>query len=187
MRLSSSASAKSGVNPVLAIRSMAALKREPVAVEAALGERLAARKQAAQARQVTMQLDVAPDVGSVALDPRALRRMVDVLLDNAIEFNREGGSVTVSARRDGGELSIAVADTGIGIAQDDLKKLFRPLAQIDTGLARKHGGLGLGLALAHRLAELHCGSIEVDSEPGKGSRFTLRLPIPDWAPGLSAS
>ena len=70
-----------------------------------------------------------------------------------------------------------VADTGIGIARADLAKLFKPLAQLDAGLARRHGGVGLGLALARRLAELHGGTIEVESEPGKGSTFTLRLPI----------
>jgi signal transduction histidine kinase len=73
-------------------------------------------------------------------------------------------------------LEIAVADTGIGIAPEDLAKLFKPLVQLDAGLARKHGGVGLGLALARRLAELQGGTIGVESEPGKGSRFTLRLP-----------
>jgi signal transduction histidine kinase len=70
-----------------------------------------------------------------------------------------------------------VADTGIGIARADLAKLFKPLAQLDAGLARRHGGVGLGLALARRLAELHGGTIEVEGEPGKGSTFTLRFPI----------
>ena len=70
-----------------------------------------------------------------------------------------------------------MADTGIGIAREDLAKLFKPFVQLDAGLAREHGGLGLKLALARRLAELHGGTIEAESEPGKGSTFTLRLPI----------
>jgi signal transduction histidine kinase len=74
-------------------------------------------------------------------------------------------------------LEIAVADTGLGIARENLAKILKPLSQLDAGLARQHGGLGLGLALARRLAELHGGTIEVESEPGKGSTFTLRLPI----------
>ncbi len=111
------------------------------------------------------------------LDPKALRRMLDALLGNAIKFNCEGGTVEVNARHANGALEIAVADTGIGIAQEDLARLFKPLVQLDAGLARRHGGVGMGLALARRLAELHGGTIEVESEPGKGSTFTLRLPM----------
>jgi signal transduction histidine kinase len=102
--------------------------------------------------------------------------MLDALLDNAIKFNREDGQVAVRARRANGALEIALTDTGIGIAREDLAKLFKPLSQLDAGLARKHGGVGLGLALARRLAELNGGTIGVESEPGKGSTFTLRFP-----------
>ena len=70
-----------------------------------------------------------------------------------------------------------MTDTGIGITREDLAKLFKPLTQLDAGLARQRGGVGLGLVFARRLAELHGGTIEVESEPGKGSTFTLRLPI----------
>jgi len=153
------------------------IEREPVEISAALEERLAAHRQAAKARGVTIALDVAPGVGSAELGWNALRRMLDALIDNAVKFNREGGTVTVSAQRAAGALEIAVADTGIGIAREDLPKLFKPLVQLDGGLARRHGGVGLGLALARRLAELHGGTLEVASEPGKGSTFTLRLPI----------
>ncbi len=155
----------------------AAAKREPVEIGAALEERVAAHRKAAGARGLTMRLEVAADTGSAELDPEALRRMLDALIDNAIKFNREGGTVAVSARRAGGALEIAVADTGIGIARADLAKLFKPLTQLDAGLARRHGGVGLGLALARRLAELHGGTIEVESEPDKGSTFTLSLPL----------
>ncbi len=155
----------------------AALEREPVEIGAALEARVAAHRKAAEARGLTMRLDVAADTGSAQLDPRALRLMLDALLDNAVKFNRDGGTVAVSAQCAGAALEIVVADTGIGIAQEDLAKLFKPLVQLDAGLARGHGGVGLGLALARRLAELHGGTIEVASEPGKGSTFTLRLPI----------
>jgi len=155
----------------------AVLERVPVEIGAALEDRVAAQRKAAEARGVTIGLEVAADTGSAELDRRALRRMLDALLRNAIKFNREGGTVAVRARRAGGAIEIAVADTGIGIAREALAKLFKPLTQLDAGVARKHGGLGLGLALAHRLAALHGGVIEVESEPGKGSTFTLRLPI----------
>ncbi|PKO62006.1 MAG: PAS domain-containing sensor histidine kinase [Betaproteobacteria bacterium HGW-Betaproteobacteria-18] len=154
-----------------------ALEREPVDIDAMLEERVAAHRKAAEARRIGVALEVPADVGSAELDPQALRRMLDALLDNAIKFNHEDGEIGVSARRDDGWLEIAVADTGIGIAPADLVKLFKPLAQLNAGLVRQHGGVGLGLALAHRLAEWHGGTIKVESEPGKGSTFTLRLPL----------
>ena len=154
----------------------AALEREPVEIGAALEERVATHRTAAKAQRVSIALDVATDAGRAELDPKALRRMLDVLIDNAIKFNREGGTVAVSARRAGGALEIAVADTGTGIAGEGLPKLFKPLVQLDAGLARRHGGVGMGLSLVRRLAELHGGTIEVESKFGKGSTFTLRLP-----------
>lgn len=165
------------VEGILEMSRFDALEREPVAIGAALAERVAVHRKAAEARGIAIQLDVAADVGSAELDPKALRRMLDALLDNAIRFNRDGGTVAVRARRDGVWLEIAVADTGIGIAREDLAQLFRPLAQLAAGLARPHGGLGLGLALARHLAERHGGTIEVESEPGTGSTFTLRVPL----------
>jgi PAS domain S-box-containing protein len=156
--------------------SGAALRREPVQIAAMLQERLGVHSRAAGKHGVTMRLDVAPDVASVELDPKALRRMLDALLDNAVRFNREGGQVELSARREDGMLEISVADCGIGISAQDLDRLFKPLVQLDAGLARHHDGIGLGLALARRLAEMHGGRITVASEPGKGSRFILHLP-----------
>ena len=154
----------------------AALERERVEIGKVLDERVAAHRKAAEAQRVTIGLEVAPDLGDAELDPRAFGRMLDALLDNAIKFNREGGSVAVTARRDDGWVEIAVADTGIGIAREDMASIFKPLVQLDAGLTRRRGGVGLGLALARRLAELHDGTIEVRSEPGAGSTFTLRLP-----------
>jgi PAS domain S-box-containing protein len=151
--------------------------RETVDISAALQDRLAAHRMAVQTRRLTMRLDLAPRIGSAQLDPLALRRILDALLDNAIKFNREGGTVIVRARHDGGGLEIAVTDTGIGIAPADREKMFKPLVQLDAGLARNQPGVGLGLALARRLAELEGGTIEVESEPGKGSTFTLHLPM----------
>jgi len=149
---------------------------ERVDLTALLEERVAAHRQAAEARGVTLEVDAA-EAGHARLDARALRRILDALLDNAIKFNREGGAVRVSARRADGRLDIAVADTGIGIAPADLPKLFQPLVQLDGALGRQYDGIGLGLALAQRLAQRLGGTIDVQSEPGAGSTFTLRLPL----------
>jgi len=153
-----------------------ALEREPVDIGAALQERVTAHREAARSRRVSIALEVAVDGCSAALDRKALRRMLDALIENAVKFSDEGGRVAVRVRSVQDMIEIAVADTGIGIAPEDLGRLFKPLTQLDAGRARRHAGVGLGLALARRLAELHGGSIEVASEPGKGSTFTLRLP-----------
>lgn len=154
-------------------------EREPLDIGVALAERLAVHRKAAEARGVTLSLEVAADVGSVRLDPVALRHILDALLENAVKFNREGGTVRISAQWARDTLEIAVADTGIGIAPSDLQKIFQPLLQLDSALAREYSGIGLGLALAQRRAKRQGGSIEVVSEAGRGSTFTLRLPIPE--------
>lgn len=151
-------------------------EREAVEIEATLDERVAAHRTAAEAHGIGIRLEVAPGIGRVEVAPKALRRMLDALLGNAIRFNHEGGTVTVRAERTDGWLTVAVSDTGIGIAGEDMASLFKPFGQLDAGHTRRHGGLGLGLALARRLAELHGGSIEAASVPGAGSTFTLRLP-----------
>jgi PAS domain S-box-containing protein len=151
---------------------------DPTSLEigAVLAERVAAHRRAAEARRIDISLEAA-HAGRADLDQQALCRVIDVLLDNAIKFNREGGTVAVIARRDARCLQIAVADTGIGIARMNWANLFNPLTQLDPGLGRQYGGLGLGLALARQLTELHGGTIEVNSEAGEGSTFTLRFPI----------
>ena len=100
------------------------------------------------------------------------------LLSNAVKFTPPGGSVELSASGDeeAGEVRLEVRDTGPGIAPEDLPKLFQPFTQLDTRLAREHAGTGLGLALVRSLAELHGGRADVESEPGKGSRFRVALP-----------
>jgi signal transduction histidine kinase len=114
-------------------------------------------------------------------DERRLTQILVNLLDNAIKFTRDGGTVGVEVTADAAleQIQLCVWDTGIGIATDDLARLFKPFTQLDGRLARQYGGIGLGLTLVRRLVDLHGGSISLDSEPGQGSRFTVRLP---WGP-----
>jgi signal transduction histidine kinase len=104
------------------------------------------------------------------------RQIIVNLGSNAIKFTQKG-EVRLAASRDGDEVRFAVSDTGIGIEQADQQRLFRPFTQLDSGLTRRHGGTGLGLYIAYRLAHLLGGRIELASEPGKGSTFTLVLPL----------
>jgi len=104
-----------------------------------------------------------------------IRQILVNLAGNAVKFT-DHGEVLMDLERGDGVVRFVVRDTGIGIAPQDLARLFQPFAQVDTGLTRRHGGTGLGLYISRRLAELLGGRIEVKSELGKGSEFTLVLP-----------
>ncbi|MBI4496729.1 MAG: HAMP domain-containing protein [Chloroflexi bacterium] len=111
---------------------------------------------------------------SVQGDPDALRQLLLILLDNAIKYTPPGGSVTVSAAQENGEVRLRVADTGVGIAAEDLPHIFERFYRGDR--ARQAGGTGLGLAIAQWIAREHRGRITVESAPGRGSVFTVHLP-----------
>jgi predicted DsbA family dithiol-disulfide isomerase/anti-sigma regulatory factor (Ser/Thr protein kinase) len=106
-----------------------------------------------------------------------VQRILTNLVDNAIKFTPEGGKIglTLMESSEPGWLEIVVWDTGIGIPKDKQERLFEPFVQMDAGLSRRYGGTGLGLALIGRLARLQGLEVEVDSEEGEGSRFTVRI------------
>ena len=133
------------------------------------------RERAAQHR-IELTTDVAPDTGTLLADERKVRQVLLNLLSNAVKFTPDGGRVGVSCRRDGGEVEVSVRDTGIGIAPEDLPKVFEEFQQVGGPSERAHEGTGLGLTLAKRFIELHGGRIWVDSEVGIGTTFTFRIP-----------
>jgi signal transduction histidine kinase len=108
------------------------------------------------------------------------------LVSNGVKFTPDGGRVTIGAQRVAGAMEISVSDTGIGIADSDRGRLFEAFRQIDAPAASRQRGTGLGLALTKRFAELHGGGIVLVSEVGKGSVFTLRLPLAQPAAVLTA-
>ena len=109
------------------------------------------------------------------------------LLSNAVKFTPEGGKVATELKFTETELCAEVIDTGIGISEADQAKLFAPFTQIDTSKSRRFGGTGLGLALTHRLIILHGGEISVKSQEGKGSKFTLKIPLQQLKSGTDAT
>ncbi|MBF0456356.1 MAG: response regulator [Nitrospirae bacterium] len=145
-----------------------------------LGNSLSIIKEKAQANNITLKLDIDESVGDMYADSRKFKQIVYNLLSNAVKFTPLSGTVTLNANvitADGGKfLEVFVSDTGIGMSEEGMKKLFRPFEQIDGSLSRKYEGTGLGLAMVKRLVELHGGTIGVESEEGRGSRFTFRIP-----------
>ena len=127
-------------------------------------------------KSIKVEADIPPGV-DVTADPGKLKQMLLNLVSNAIKFTPDGGEVTISARRLRTALEISVADNGIGISADEQGKIFREFHQVDPGPGRLQQGTGLGLALTRRFAQLHGGDVRVQSTPGKGSVFTLRLPL----------
>lgn len=118
-----------------------------------------------------------PETGPIVeTDGRMLKQILLNLLNNAVKFTPAGGRVHFAVECGADFLTFRVSDTGIGISADEMRRIFRPFVQVHQGLARAYGGTGLGLALVARLADVLHGSVEAESEPGRGSVFTLRLP-----------
>jgi CheY-like chemotaxis protein/two-component sensor histidine kinase len=132
----------------------------------------------AVARGVRLDADLSEDVGVVIADPDRIQQVVWNLLSNALKFTPSGGRASVTARRTGTSVEIQIVDTGIGIDKPFLPHVFDRFRQAEPVTTRQHGGLGLGLAIARQLVELHGGSISAASEgEGKGTTFTVRLPL----------
>jgi signal transduction histidine kinase len=113
----------------------------------------------------------------VRMDPRRMRQVLVNLLSNALKFTSMDGEIGLAVRRVPGEVHFEVSDTGVGIPSEHLGRLFKPFVQLDETLSREQGGTGLGLALVDQLVKAHGGRVEVQSAVGKGSRFTVILPV----------
>ena len=143
----------------------------------ALENGLTMLKERAGRHGITLSLETEPDLDVIAADERKVKQVVFNLLSNAVKFTPDGGRVDLSARLRDGDVQIAVRDSGIGIAPEDLPHVFDEFRQVGQATAKAEG-TGLGLALAKRFVELHGGSMWVESEPGRGSTFTFTLPHP---------
>jgi signal transduction histidine kinase len=130
----------------------------------------------AQGNGVVLQSELPPALPRIRVDPRALQQMLTNLLTNAVKFTPKGGRVMVSARLDGDQVELSVADTGIGIAPKDIAKVLEPFGQADNPLSRSQEGTGLGLPIVKALVEQSGGSFRLESKVDAGTTVTLRLP-----------
>ena len=141
----------------------------------------------AEAKGISIGVSSDGEVGLIVCDAQRVLQVLSNLLGNGIKFTPDGGRVEVALAQDGDVLRITVSDTGYGISQDFLPHVFERFQQADTGLTRKHGGLGLGLAIVRHLVRLHGGTASVSSDgEGKGATFTVLLPVrgPGTVPSL---
>jgi len=168
------------VNDILDLSKIDAGKLELQRERLALATTVDAARPTAQAladkRGVTLEFALPGDLPEIEADPLRLRQVLFNLLSNAIKFTPSGGMVRLSARAEAAALRIGVADTGIGIAAQDIPRLFSEFERIVSS-GEYHQGAGLGLALTRRLVQAHGGEIAVESTPGAGSTFTVILPL----------
>jgi PAS domain S-box-containing protein len=161
------------------------LERAPVGLASVADETVKLLHPKAVEQSVEIEVAVPDEPVTGEWDEGALKRIVTNLTENAIKFTPAGGEVTVRVQADGGHATLEVEDTGIGIDEDFLPDIFNAFEQEDGGINREHEGSGLGLAITKRLTEALGGTIDVESEKGKGTYFTVRLPRRD--DGLSDS
>jgi len=140
-----------------------------------LEETLALFRSQALARRITLAVEIGSPLGDLMADRIRLQQILHNLVSNAVKFTPEGGIVTVTTRQIGLELELTVRDTGVGIPPDDHQRIFEVYEQVGSTEGRQKG-TGLGLAITKRLVELHGGSVRVESAPGRGSTFIVRLP-----------
>jgi PAS domain S-box-containing protein len=168
------------INDVLDLSKVEAgqmeLLLQPVELGQLIDEVRATVEPLARTKSVALNIVLAPELRLVA-DPAKVRQMLLNLISNAIKFTPSGGRIDIRRRRIEALIEISVTDTGIGIAEEDLGRLFTEFQQLDAGRGQRQEGTGLGLALTKRFAELHGGRVSVESKLGKGSTFTLHLPI----------
>ena len=173
------------INDILDISKIEAGRMElnfsSIGVEKLCQASLRMIKELAQKKNLQISFKIIGDVKTIMGDERRLKQVLVNLLSNAVKFTEEGKKIglEVIGYPEKNEVSFSVWDSGIGIAQEELKYLFKPFVQLDAGLAREFQGTGLGLALVAQMIRLHGGLVGVRSDPGKGSKFTITLP---WEP-----
>ncbi len=170
------------INDILDLSKVEAGKMElvieKVPVPEIINESLILIKERAAKHKVILKKELDPHLDIIETDNMRFKQVLFNLLSNAVKFSKpDGGTITITAKKEGDMAKFSVSDTGIGIREDDLSKLFNNFEQLDSGVARHFGGSGLGLAISKKLVELHGGNIWAESKFGEGSTFYFTIPI----------
>ena len=134
-----------------------------------------------QTKRLSMRIDTPPGLEPVAVDPDRFQQIIWNLLSNAVKFTPPDGRISIKAEQVDAMVELSIRDSGPGIRAEFLPRVFDRFSQQDAGMAREHGGLGLGLAIVRHLSEMHGGSVNVTSTEGHGATFSIRIPIADAA------
>jgi signal transduction histidine kinase len=162
------------------------LIEESIDVEGAIGSCIRLIQERALQAGIAVSIDLQVNLPALWADQRKFRQIVLNLLSNSIKFTPHGGRITVAAMADAERgMALTVADTGIGIATQDIPKVLSPFGQVDSSLSRKHEGTGLGLPLSKALAEAHGGTLLLESRIGEGTRVTVLFPTFRLRPALA--
>jgi len=153
------------------------LEFRPIRVEALVNGCLETTRLKAEARGLKIYFNVPPNALAVRGDGARLGEVLQNLLDNAVQYTPSGGEIEVKARASGHDVIFSVIDTGIGIPESDLERIFERFYRVDAARSREAGGTGLGLAIARHIVDAHGGRIWVESAIGQGSRFHFSIPI----------
>lgn len=154
------------------------LVKESMSVPGTIIEAIMLVKETASRHNVNLNQELDPGLAFIEADKQRFKQVLFNLLSNAIKFSKkEGGTVTITAKKEGDTAKFSVSDTGIGIREEDLTKLFREFVQVNRNIISEYGGTGLGLTITKKLVEQHGGNIMAESRFGEGSTFTFTLPI----------
>lgn len=151
-------------------------KFEPLDISSILMEAISFMRPEAEMKKIALEIDVTSSLNKVKGDKESLKMMFTNLISNGIRFNHEGGSVLIKAKEQEDHIIVEVSDTGIGILKENLPFIFDEFFRVKSDKTRHSAGTGLGLSIVKKIVEVHSGSIKVESELGKGSKFFVILP-----------
>ena len=153
------------------------LNYEDIDITSLIGDVRKSLLSSASGKKIAIELKIEPVIGNIQADRTKLRQILYNLISNAIKFTPEKGKVTIKAYKKEDMLEINILDNGIGLSEEDRERIFTPFLNADTSSTMRYNGAGLGLHIVKNFTDMHGGKIKVDSEPGKGSMFTVTLPI----------
>lgn len=166
---------------------LARLRQRQTSVTRIIEEVVAPFREIARQKNITLRVETGGDDLQVDCDPNKLSIAVGNLIKNAITFTNPGGQVLVTASATPSHIKVSVIDNGIGIPPSDLPRVFERFFQVESHLTRRHGGMGLGLSVARAMIEMHGGSLAAESVEGRGSNFTILLPLHSQPPPPDSS